>query len=272
VTPFTSPSLRTRVLQGDAVVGVIVKIPSAASVEMCAAAGFDFVVLDAEHGSGEMLELEHHIRAAESFGVPVLVRVGQNDPVEILHALDAGATGIIVPHVCSVADARAAVQAAHYPPLGRRGLALTTRAGRHTFTDLHAHLERARNDTLVIVQVEDAEALEHVGDISATPHVDVVFLGPTDLALSLGHPGELDHPVVVGAVETFVGAVRRGGSAALGTFARDEPDTLSWRARGASFIFLAATLLFAQRLKQVKKGLEEAERASPSARQPESPS
>jgi 4-hydroxy-2-oxoheptanedioate aldolase len=265
------PSLRARVLRGDAVVGVIVKMPAAASVEMCAAAGFDFVVLDAEHGGGEMLELEHHIRAAESFGIPALVRVGYNDPAEILHALDAGAVGIIVPHVCTAADARAAVQAAHYPPLGRRGLALTTRAGRHTFTDLRAHLARARSDTLVIVQVEDAEAFEHVREVAATPHVDVVFLGPTDLSLSLGHPGAFDHPVVAEAVETFIEAVRREGGAALGTFARDEADTLSWRARGASFIFLAATLLFAQRLKQVKGALEEAERTSPSDPQPQSP-
>lgn len=103
---------------------------------MCAAAGFDFAFIDGEHGSGEALELEHHVRAAESFGMPAVVRIASHQPSEILRALDIGAEGIIIPHVNTWAEAEAVVKAAHYPPIGRRGLATTTRAGRHAFCGL----------------------------------------------------------------------------------------------------------------------------------------
>jgi 4-hydroxy-2-oxoheptanedioate aldolase len=115
-------SLRRRLLDGETVYGLVIKAPAPALVEMCAAAGFDFAFIDGEHGSGEALELEHHVRAAESFGMPAVVRVGSHQPGEILRALDIGAEGIIVPHVNTGAEAEAVVLAAHYPPVGRRGL------------------------------------------------------------------------------------------------------------------------------------------------------
>src|ERR1700727_2729840 len=93
------PSLRRRLLGGATVYGLVIKAPAPALVEMCAAAGFDFAFIDGEHGGGEALELEHHIRAGESFGMPSVVRIGSHQPAEILRALDIGAEGIIVPHV-----------------------------------------------------------------------------------------------------------------------------------------------------------------------------
>src|ERR1700688_3988311 len=92
-------SLRQRLLGGETLYGLVIKAPAPALVEMCAAAGFDFAFIDGEHGSGEVLELEHHVRAAQSFGMKVVVRVGSHLPAEILRSLDIGAGGIIVPHV-----------------------------------------------------------------------------------------------------------------------------------------------------------------------------
>src|SRR5258708_27290550 len=157
----TDDSLRRRLFGGATVYGLVIKAPAPALVEMCAAAGFDFAFIDGEHGSGEALELEHHVRAAESFGMPAVVRIGSHQPGDILRALDIGAEGIIVPHVNTRGEAEAVVRAAHYPPVGRRGLATTTRAGRHAISNLKEHLRSAEDNSLILVQVEDPEAIEH---------------------------------------------------------------------------------------------------------------
>ncbi len=244
-------SLRRRLLDGETLYGLVIKAPAPALVEMCAAAGFDFAFIDGEHGSGEALELEHHVRAAESFGMPAIVRVGSHFPCEILRALDIGAEGIIVPHVNTRAEAEAIVQAAHYPPIGRRGLATTTRAGRHSFSNLKEHLRSAEQNTLIAVQVEEPEAIEQVEEIASIPYVDCVFIGPADLSLGLGYPGESEHPTVVEAFARICGIIASKPNVSLGTFARDAKDANNWTAKGASFIALASTLLIAQKFREV---------------------
>jgi 4-hydroxy-2-oxoheptanedioate aldolase len=101
------PSLRRRLLDGDTLYGLVIKPPAPALVEMCAAAGFDFAFIDGEHGTGDALEWEHHVRAGESFGMPCVVRVGSHHATEVLRALDVGAQGIIVPHVNTHANEKA---------------------------------------------------------------------------------------------------------------------------------------------------------------------
>src|SRR5262245_35125759 len=105
-------------------------MPAPATLELAGHTGFDFALIDTEHGIADGQQLEHHLRAADSAGLDCVVRVGANDSTEILRALDAGARGVVVPHVTTAAEAAAAVRAAHYPPIGKRGLALSTRAGR----------------------------------------------------------------------------------------------------------------------------------------------
>jgi 4-hydroxy-2-oxoheptanedioate aldolase len=244
-------SLRQRLLAGETVYGLVVKAPAPALVEMVAAAGFDFAFLDGEHGSGEVLELEHHVRAAESFGIPAVVRVGSHQAGEILRVLDIGAEGIVVPHVNTKAEAEAIVQAAHYPPIGRRGLATTTRAGRHAFSNLKEHLRSAQENTLIAVQVEDPEALENLEGIASVPYIDCIFIGPADLSLGLGYPGESDHPTVVATFDRICQAVASRPNVKLGSFGRDARDAKAWTAKGASFVALAATLLIAQKFREV---------------------
>ncbi len=269
-----TPPLRRRLLDGQTVYGLIVKAPAPALVEMCAAAGFEFAFLDGEHGGADTLELEHHVRAAGSFGIPAVVRVGSHGPREILQVLDTGAEGIVVPHVNTKADVEAIVRAAHYPPVGRRGVATTTRAavharggganyppgggggvapppgaGRHAFVNLKDHLRAAQEHTWIAVQVEDPEAVENVEAIAAVPGVDCVFIGPTDLSVGLGYPGETSHPVVTAAFDRIRRAVASKPKVRLGSFARDGRDARAWVARGASFIALAATTLIAQKFR-----------------------
>src|SRR5690348_10268232 len=126
--------MQRRLAAGEPLTGLIVKMPAPAQVEAAGHAGFDFVLLDTEHGPGDGLALEEHLRAA---AIPVLVRV--RSPDAILGALDAGAAGVVVPHVLDPAGAEAAVAAAHYPPRGRRGIALSTRAGGYGTVSLDEH-------------------------------------------------------------------------------------------------------------------------------------
>lgn len=248
-------TLRERVRAGDRLLGLIFKMPAPFVVEMAAHAGFDLVVLDGEHGGDDTEALEHHIRAAEGAGIPALVRIGARTPIDVLRALDAGAAGIIAPHVVDASTAQEVVCDAHYPPIGRRGLATSTRAGKHGFVPLREHVERAARDTTVIVQIEDEEALPRVGDIAGVPRVDMVFIGPTDLSLSLGHPGDLEHPDVRGAIDGIIADVQAAGGVQLGAFARNERDAQTWLGRGVSLVLFSPTILFGQRLSQVVDAL-----------------
>lgn len=201
--------LRSRLEAGERLVGGIVRMPNAALIELLGHTGFDYAVLDAEHGPTD--ELPQHLAAADAVGIEVLVRVGSRDPAETLRALDLGAAGIVAPHVASVAEAAAAVRAAHYPPLGARGFATYTRAGRYGLASAGEHLARAAERTFVIVMVEDGAGVAAAPDILAVAGVDGVFVGPADLAVSLGHPGETSHPEVVEATEAVHCAARAAG-------------------------------------------------------------
>jgi 4-hydroxy-2-oxoheptanedioate aldolase len=194
-------ALATRLRAGEHLRLLFVKMPAPAEVELAGLTGLDAVILDTEHGTDQYLE--EHLRAADTAGIPALVRVPGTDPAPILRALDAGATGIMVAHVTDAESAERAVTAAHYPPIGRRGLALTTRAGRHGTTRLSEHLRRAAEQTLVFVQIEDSEAVAQTDAICRISGVDAVLIGATDLSISLGHPGEPEHPEVTRAIRTI---------------------------------------------------------------------
>lgn len=242
-------NLKARMKAGDNLTGCFIMLPSAAVVEMTAYAGFDFVILDCEHGAASNETLEHQLRAADAAGIPALVRTVGMTAGEILRALDAGAAGIIVPHVRTAADAKSIVQAAHYPPFGARGLATTARAGRHGFTTITEHLALALERTIVLPQVEDADALEHVPAIAGTEGVDGVFIGPADLSISLGHPGNPGHPEVAAAIDKAASQIRAAGKN-VSSFARDAGDVKGLRERGIKMVMFSTTILFAVKLRE----------------------
>lgn len=247
----TSQPLAARIAHGDSVYGVIVKMPAPAVVEMAGHVGFDLVVIDTEHGTADNSELEHHLRAADSAGIPVLVRIGTHDPLATLRALDAGAAGVIVPHISSADQARAAVAQAHYPPMGTRGLAVSTRAGRHGNASMRDHLASAAENTVVVAQVEDKEAAKRSEEIAHTPGLTAVWIGPSDLSMSLGLPGELDHPEVVAAVDRIAADVLASRDCALCVLADTPKDADSWRARGARIVLFNSTSIVANGLREI---------------------
>jgi 4-hydroxy-2-oxoheptanedioate aldolase len=253
-SPTGKASLKARIHAREPLNGCFIQIPSAALVEMVACAGFDFAILDQEHGPADSIALENQIRAAEAGGMDVLVRVQKNSPDHVLQALDAGACGVLAPHVRSAADAMALVRAAHYPPLGSRGFATTTRAGRYGTVQVGAHLERAQSRTIVMPQIEDREALLEVKEIVSVPGIDAILIGPSDLAMSLGHPGNIAHPDVVRAIDDIVKDTSTQVARAI--FARTGRDGMLLRKeRGIEIVCVASTLAMSSAFRTIREEL-----------------
>jgi len=226
---------KARLLEGETVTGCFLRYPEGTLAEFLALAGWDFLVLDAEHGTLQPGDVEDLSRACELHSVTPIVRVPNGEASTILRFLDAGAHGIQVPWVGTREQAEAAVRAAKYQPLGQRGLA-ATRAARFGFPEpIGPYTQRANAETLVVVQVETAEGVANVEDLASVEGVDVVFIGPTDLAHSLGHVGNVSQPEVKAAMERVAGAVLEAGKA-LGIFVADPVEAVKWRARGARYL------------------------------------
>lgn len=178
--------LERRLRVREPTAGLIVKMPAWRQITIAADAGFDYVIIDCEHGPSNATQLEHHVAAAAAARIPVLVRVASLHPAAILQALDAGASGIVVPHVHDPTDAAAAMAAAHYPPRGRRSVAGSTQAGRYGAVPLADHIARAAEQTCVVAQIEDESALRSVDEIAAVPGITALFIGTVDLSVSAG--------------------------------------------------------------------------------------
>jgi 4-hydroxy-2-oxoheptanedioate aldolase len=232
--------IRRAFAEGRSALGMFIMTPSPALVEMAGHAGFEFVILDMEHGVAGPDIVEHLVRAVETADTTPIVRVTTNDRGLILRVLDAGALGVLVPHVRSAVDAQAVVAACKYPPQGARGLATTARAGRHGFRSVAEHIERSNRETLVALQIEDAEALPAAEAIAAVPGVDVLFVGPSDLSVSMGYPGQADHPAVQEAIAQVFQAAHRAGRE-VGYFVRDVEAAKAMIGRGVRFVSFSST-------------------------------
>ena len=232
-------------------VGLILKMTNHAVVELAGHLGFDFVLLDTEHGIGEGAELDHHLRAADAASVPAIVRVSALSRTEIARALDGGAAGVVVPQVGSAREAETAVALAHYPPVGRRGLATSTRAGHHGVVDTATHLAAGRS-TLVVVQIESRAGVENCAEILAVPGVSAVWIGLNDLSLEYGRHGQLDHPDVQDAVDTVVVAARSAGVPVF-VIADDEATAERWASCGARALLVNFLTIAARGLSTVKE-------------------
>ena len=222
---ITPTGLKSRLAAGESVFGCMTKHPSASVVEMLGLYGWDFVVIDAEHGPIDPLGCESMTRAAEVAGATPLVRVPSNDRAAILRYLDVGPKGLHIPMVESGDDARDAVRFSKYVPEGDRGLGAVRAAGYGARHGLDEYVRRANDEMLIVVQIESRKAVERIDEILAVQEIDVVFIGPTDLAHSLGVVGQRDHPLLNDAFERICGAVT--------SFGGRTRDPRRHRARGA---------------------------------------
>ena len=194
--------MKEKLRAGEPVFGVSVMIPSPQIVEMIGAAGFDWVLLDCEHGTLTVESVELMAMAAEACGITAIARPATRSPEHILQVLDRGVMGVQVPHVNTAEEAREVVAAVKYHPQGRRGLAAGTRAAVY---DAHGtladYVEAANESTLIAVQLEDEPAIRNIDEILEVEDIDVFFIGPSDLSQSMGYPGNPKAPVVAHAIE-----------------------------------------------------------------------
>ena len=171
---------------GERLLGGLLRMPAEDLLEMTSMSGFDFIVVDCEHGPDSVIDLRRHIGLADAQGVAVVVRVGSNEPTLVLRALDQGAAGIIAPHIDTAEQAASLVDATHYPPLGHRGFATYTRAGRFGTADPAAHQARLTAETLVIGMIESPAGVRRAAEVIATPGLDGIMIGTADLRASSG--------------------------------------------------------------------------------------
>lgn len=234
-----TPTFRQALANSDRpLVGMWCCSGSPVVAEICAGGGLDWLLIDGEHGPNDLSTLLAQLQAIAAYPVPAVVRVPSNDPVTIKQVLDLGAQNLIVPMVSSVQEARAAVAAVRYPPGGTRGVgSALARSGR--WNRIPGYLSDGDEHVSLIVQVESAAGVDAAGQIAAVDGVDAVFVGPSDLAASMGLLGQQSHPEVTAAVLRTFAAVRAAG-AAVGVNAFDPAVADSYLAEGASFVVVGA--------------------------------
>jgi 4-hydroxy-2-oxoheptanedioate aldolase len=197
---------------GQQQIGLWNSIPGPLVAEALAGCGFDWVVIDTEHAPTDVPDVLGMLQAMAPYPVSAVVRPAANDPVLIKRLLDFGAQTLILPYIQSAEEAQAAVAAMRYAPRGMRGVAGLTRASR--FGAVPDYTRRADAEICLILQVETALALSRIEEIAATDGVDGLFIGPADLAASMGHPGALDHPAVKAAIEDAIRRITATGKPA----------------------------------------------------------
>lgn len=195
--------------EGRPQIGLWCTLPGSYAAEAVAGAGFDWLLFDTEHSPADPLTILPQLQAVAAYPVSAVVRPAANDPVLIKRVLDTGAQSLLIPYVQSAEEARAAVAATRYPPEGIRGVSSMTRATR--FGRIPGYGRRAAEELCLLVQVETREALDQLEAIAAVEGVDGVFIGPADLAASMGHVGDPGHPAVVAAIEDALRRIAAAG-------------------------------------------------------------
>ena len=229
---------RARVLAGEFLAGTWLNLGSAMTAEMAGLAGYDWVVLDHEHGPGGESTMIEQLQAVAATPAVGIVRIAANDPTRFKRVLDAGAQGVMVPYVSTPAEAAAVVAAMRYPPRGMRGVAKLTRATSFglTFDEYFAH---AHEWLLTLTQIETPEGVGHAPEIAAIDGVDVLFVGPMDLTTGLGISGKYEHPRALEAFRQVIAAARASGKAA-GILLADPAQVPMCRELGFTFMALGS--------------------------------
>ena len=226
-------SFKKSLIEGRPQIGLWCSTCSNVTAEIIAGSGFDWILIDTEHAPNELPMVLSQLQSMVGGTAAPVVRPAWNDMVLIKRLLDVGAQNLLVPYVQTVAEARAAVAAARYPPQGVRGVAVLHRASR--FGRVTDYPIRANEEVCLIVQLETRAALGNLEAIAAVDGVDGLFIGPSDLAADMGHLGDTGHPEVRSAVEEAVRRIRQTGKAA-GILAPLEADARHWLALGCTVV------------------------------------
>jgi 4-hydroxy-2-oxoheptanedioate aldolase len=227
--------LRRRILGGEATVGVFLNLGSLAAAELVARAGYDWVIVDLEHGMGTEAELHAQLLAVQGNPTAALVRVASAERLRVGRALDMGADGLMIPRLETPAEVVETLRWMRYPPAGIRGVALPTRGSGYGEIG-HGELAATVNGRLLgVFQVESPAAVAVSEAMAAIDGVDVLFVGPADLSHAMGIPGRFDEPAFVGALDAVIAACRTHGKSA-GILLPDASGVAAARAQGFTFI------------------------------------
>jgi 4-hydroxy-2-oxoheptanedioate aldolase len=218
--------------RGERQVGLWCGMASPVSAEILAGAGFDWIVIDGEHAPNDITTLLPQLQAMRGGTAEPVFRVPWNEPVIIKRALDVGARSLLMPFVQNADEARKAVAATRYPPLGIRGVSVAPRA--NDYGRIQNYHRNAHVDTCVLVQIETRAALKEIEAIAAVEGVDGIFLGPSDLAADFGHLGNPKHPEVQAAIREAAARIRAKGKAA-GTLSGGADDAEALFEMGYNF-------------------------------------
>lgn len=236
--------LKKRLKNGERVIGTMVQeVRTPAIAQILKQVGFDFFMLDMEHGNFNLETAAEIIRVARLVDIAPLVRVGGPQYELIARILDQGAVGVMVPRVETRADVEILVQSMRYPPVGRRGMSSDAPHSQYDFRPLPEFIEINNQDTIAIAQIERKVAIENIDDLLSVPGLDVALVGPEDLSVSLGVPGQGDSVQVVTAVETMMDSAKRHG--VVSAIHMGSIELLQgWLAKGMNMVMYASDLDF----------------------------
>lgn len=251
---------KAKLQSGEVAVGLLTGITDEQLVEALGYSGaFDFLTIDIEHSPMDLETCGRLIRVADVSGMTPLIRPLFNEARSLLRFLDAGAQGFQAPLVETPQDVRGLLEGMLYPPEGQRGLAMV-RAARYGFGEPVAqYVKRANEDMLLVAQLETRKAVENLPVLLDTPGIDVYYVGPVDLSISYGHPGQPDHPEVAAAIESIRSQVLAAGKT-LGTIARNPEQAQQLVETGYSYLAIPLTGLFVQAARKLADAARSARR------------
>jgi 2-keto-3-deoxy-L-rhamnonate aldolase RhmA len=197
--------LKAKLKDGGLVIGTMIsEIRNPNLTYMLAQCGFDFFIIDNEHGAYSPETISNIIAAARGAGISIVVRIPEIRREAIMKPLDSGAAGLLVPMVNSADQAKEIMRYAKYPPMGERGVALSRAHSSYGRPNAAEYLDQANQATFIAVQAESPQAIENLESIASTPGVDAIFVGPADLSVGMGIPGQMTHPREVEAIEKVI--------------------------------------------------------------------
>lgn len=235
---YEGKELREKLHSGKTCFGTWVNFADPCIYELLAGTGYDFLLMDAEHGAMDTMDVQANLMAVKGTSTPAMVRVAWNEPWMIKRVLDAGAAGVLVPMVRTADEVRRAIEASLYPPAGIRGF------GPRRPSDYErngaAYIANANDHVVLWVQIEHIDAVENIDEIVQAPHLDGLFIGSNDLSGSMGLLGQTRHPRVLEAIDTVIAAARRA-HVPMGMAGPAKPeDAFAWLQKGVQFITLGS--------------------------------
>jgi 2-dehydro-3-deoxyglucarate aldolase len=256
MSTFTNP-LKLRLKEPDPLFGLWLSLGSDSAAEALAHAGFDWLLIDMEHSPNDSVDVTGQLRAIAAAHLPTepVVRLPASEPWLVKRVLDAGARTLMFPNIETAEEAAHAVRLTQYPGAGSdglRGVAGAVRAAAYGMR--RDYVQNANAQIATIVQIESARAVDNIEQIVATPGIDCLFIGPADLAASLGHLGDSKHPEVIAAIARVAAAAHRA-KVATGIFAMDVLSARQYRTEGFRFIALAADVMWM--LRATRQALQE---------------